>query len=88
MNRLIEVTHELKIWPGYFEEILKGNKTFELRENDRGFQTSDMLWLREFDPKTQAFTGRSLRKKVTYVLKGPAFGLASSFVIMSIADLK
>lgn len=42
--------HELKIWPQYYERIADGSKTFELRENDRGFQSGDFVRLREWDP--------------------------------------
>jgi hypothetical protein len=55
---------EKKYRPGYFEEILKGEKTFELRLNDFEINEGDILWLREWDPKTK---GRELEKKVGYV---------------------
>lgn len=42
--------HELKIWPQYFEPVMFGTKTFEVRENDRGFQPGDTVALREYDP--------------------------------------
>ena len=34
-----EKTHDLKTWPEYFAEIANGNKTFELRKNDRDFES-------------------------------------------------
>lgn len=40
--------HELKILPQYFEEVLKGNKTFEIRKNDRDFKIRDILILKEW----------------------------------------
>jgi hypothetical protein len=43
-------THELKIWPVYYQAVKSGQKTFELRNNDRGFQKGDRVILREFDP--------------------------------------
>lgn len=43
--------HVLKTWPEFFRAIVDGKKTFEVRKNDRGFQTGDVLHLREFDPK-------------------------------------
>lgn len=44
------MTHELKIWPQYYARVKDGSKTFEVRENDRGFQPGDEVELREFDP--------------------------------------
>ena len=44
------IKHELKIWPEYFERVLDGSKTFEVRENGRGFQKGDSVTLREFNP--------------------------------------
>lgn len=39
-------THELKILPKYFSEVYSGNKTFEVRKNDRNFKVGDMLILK------------------------------------------
>lgn len=38
-------THDLKIYPRYFDEIVSGKKTWELRKNDRGFAEGDRLRL-------------------------------------------
>ena len=35
--------HILKIKDEYFKEILRGNKTFELRKNDRDYQVGDLI---------------------------------------------
>ncbi|EKE9396609.1 DUF3850 domain-containing protein, partial [Listeria monocytogenes] len=40
--------HELKILPEYYEDIVAGRKTFEIRKNDRDFQVGDYLILKEF----------------------------------------
>lgn len=42
--------HELKTWPEFFEAMHNASKTFELRYNDRNYQSGDMLYLREFQP--------------------------------------
>ena len=60
---------EKKIWPEYFEKILSGEKTFELRLADFECNVGDILVLKEWDPTTKQYTGRVLEKKVTYVSK-------------------
>lgn len=60
---------EKKIWPQYFEEILSGKKKFELRLADFEVDPGDILILREWDPKTQEYTGRQVKKKVSYIIK-------------------
>ncbi len=61
--------HRKKVWPEYFQKILDGKKTFEIRLADWGCKEGDILILREWDPKTKKYTGRKIEKKVTYVLK-------------------
>lgn len=72
--------HFLKIWPQYFCRVADGSKTFEVRENDRGFQPGDIVVLREWDSSKvyhaqhpmdcshDGYTGQSLEFKVGYVL--------------------
>ena len=78
-------THGLKVWPEYFKEIRSGNKTFEVRKNDRDFEMGDRLYLREFDPTKDRYTGRTLNATITYILKSPnPFIELGDFVVMSI----
>lgn len=42
--------HELKIHPQYYCRVADGSKTFEVRNNDRGFQQGDEVTLFYFDP--------------------------------------
>lgn len=58
-----------KVWPEYFEAILRGDKKFELRLADWDCKKGDVLVLDEWDPKTKDYTGRSVEKKVKYVIK-------------------
>lgn len=62
-------TFEKKVWPEYFQQILDGKKTFELRLNDFDIAEGDTLVLKEWDPNTKAYTGRELERKVGYVGK-------------------
>lgn len=60
---------EKKILPEYFDAVLSGEKTFELRLADWECNIGDILVLREWDPEKNDYTGRIIEKNVTYVLK-------------------
>lgn len=45
------MNHKLKIWPQYYVRVRDGSKTFEVRENDREFQSGDTVELMEWDPE-------------------------------------
>lgn len=82
------MTHELKCWPQYFERIWLLQKLFEVRRNDRDFQTGDTLRLREWNPEEQRYTNRSIEAKVQYVLHGGQFGIRKGYVVMGIIQDK
>lgn len=71
--------HELKILPQYFKEVVNGNKTFEVRKNDRSFKKGDLLVLQEFDGKE--YTGLETRKEITYVLDDSKY-LQDEYVVL------
>ncbi len=60
---------EKKVWPAYFQKILDGDKTFEVRLADWECNPGDTLILKEWDPEKKGYTGRSIKVKVTYVSK-------------------
>lgn len=62
-------TIEKKLFSEYFEQILQGKKTFEVRLNDFEIEEGDTLLLREVNPETKEYTGRQIEKKVGYVGK-------------------
>lgn len=59
--------HELKSWPQFFVKVITGEKTFEVRLNDRDFQVGDFLFLREWDPETKRYSGRLQYARITYI---------------------
>lgn len=60
---------EKKVWPEYFQKIIEGVKTFELRLADFTCNPGDTLLLKEWDPKTKSYTGRKIEKIITYIAK-------------------
>jgi len=63
------VNIEKKVWPELFQKILDGKKKFDLRLDDFKCNPGDILVLKEWDPETKEYTGRVIKKEVTYVLK-------------------
>ncbi len=60
---------EKKIWPEYFQAVLEGKKTYELRLADFECKPGDILVLKEWDPATKQYSGREIEKTVSYVGK-------------------
>lgn len=77
-------THELKTLPDYFNAQLNGMKKFEVRKNDRGFQCFDTIILREWDG--EKYTGRKMKKLITYVLGHDFEGIEQGFVVIGTSD--
>ena len=73
--------HYIKILPEYFKAIESGEKTFEVRLNDRNFQKGDILHLQE--RSYGEYTGRVIECEVTYILDNPNF-CKEGYVIMAI----
>ena len=78
--------HELKTWPEYYQSVADGSKPFEVRNDDRRFAVGDVLLLREYEPITEQYTGNTLRRRVTYVLRGGPW-VAAGYVVLGLAAL-
>jgi len=72
--------HVLKINPPYFAAVAEFRKSFEIRQNDRGFQAGDEVLIREWDENMPRpvdwltmpdqrwkFTGREILVSIDYV---------------------
>lgn len=77
---MIRSVKELKIRQEYLEKVILGEKTFEIRKNDRNYQVGDILVLREYEGD---YTGRVAVVEVLYVLD-EFEGLAPGFAALSI----
>ena len=51
------MNHELKCWPEFFDAVDRGDKTFEVRRDDRGFQVGDTLRLHRYRPGLSVYGG-------------------------------
>lgn len=81
------MTHRLKVHPGPFRSIKRGDKRFEYRRDDRGFRVDHRLLLQEWDPSEAEYTKDELMVVVTHMTRGPDFDVPRGYVIMSIAPI-
>ena len=82
-----EKGHKLKTWPGPFNAMWIGQKRFEFRNDDRNFQEGDQLLLQEWDPVDEEYSGREISALITYVSRGPAWGIPVGFAVLSLKNM-
>lgn len=88
------VEHILKTLPDYWDAINRGEKNFEVRRDDRGFQKGDTLILYRLirHPSgrldvERSYTNnmpREIRRKITYILTGGQLGIEPGYVVMGL----
>ncbi|MEC5227691.1 DUF3850 domain-containing protein [Bacillus inaquosorum] len=76
------VVHHLKIYPEYYEAVLKDVKKFEIRKNDRFYMVGDTLVLHEW---MDEFTGRKLEAQIKYITD---YKQRSRYVVLGIERTK
>ena len=78
--------HELKVWPQFFGALESGDKTFEVRKDDRPYKGGDVLRLRCWNG-SEGYTGFEVFAKVTYIFRGidcPQFGVQPGYAVLGI----
>lgn len=79
--------HLLKLKIDFCDAVFNGEKLFEIRENDRGFQRGDFVRFEPYDPYNIPHHPIENKKYViTYVLNG--WGLKYGFVAFGIKELE
>lgn len=77
--------HHLKTWPKPFLALWGGEKTFEVRKNDRNYQVGDRLVMQEWYPDSETWGERIVSADVAYILDG-GFGLQDGYVCMALKN--
>lgn len=81
------MNHQIKIREEYADAVLSGEKSFEVRENDRNYQKGDTVQFQVVDnlsfPTIHPLNYR--RFLITYVLSG--WGLKDNWVAFSIKQI-
>lgn len=90
-------THNLKLNTEFCGAVLSGEKTFEVRKNDRGFQTGDLIRFIPTDGKSyHSLNGTVIEHakheisghtyKITYILNG--WGIKNGYVVLGIKEYR
>lgn len=81
--------HQLKCEAKYFNDLVNGRKTFEVRKNDRDFHVGDYLGINELTKhpcnaeKEHKPTGRCAIFRISYILDDPKY-MKDGFVVLGI----
>lgn len=80
-------THKIKLNIEFCDAVLSGNKNFEIRKNDRGYQKGDHI---VFIPNDCISARRhhdieNKEYEITYVLNG--YGLENGYVVFEIKEV-
>ena len=78
------MTHYIKIKECYADAIMEGRKTFEVRLNDRGYNSGDYVCFMVFDEGIRNFAHKLDGEvfRITYVHSG--LGMQDSYVVFGI----
>lgn len=82
--------HELKTLAPYWDAVSRGEKNFEVRRDDRGFQKGDTLKLFRVEHTSESGWKRNRCevRAITYVLTGGQFGIEPGFVVLGLAPVQ
>lgn len=80
--------HKIKIQKSFADAIMDGRKTFEIRFNDRGYQSGDQISFEVVD-SSMFVSFHKIKERIfeiTYVLSG--YGLKDNYVVFGIKPYK
>lgn len=94
-------THNLKLSIDFCDDVLSGEKTFEVRKNDRGFQTGDLIRFIPTDGTSYSSLDGTVREHakheiakheisertymIKYILNG--WGIKNGYVVLGIEEV-
>ena len=84
------MVHNIKIRQSFAEAVLNGDKIFEVRKNDRGYQKGDLICFTVlYDSDGLEMVNHPLHNKcyeITYVLSG--WGIEDGYCVFGIKPVK
>lgn len=76
-------THLIKTEKSYFKAVKEGRKTFEIRQNDRGYQAGDKVILEELN-NLNLTTGERIKADIGYVI---GYKQQENYVVFSLLNV-
>lgn len=78
--------HKIKIKYKYYRDVLNGDKTFEIRKNDRDYKVGDIIqFVPVADDSDMIIPHNPNEYKITYVFHGGEYGLEEGYCVFGIA---
>lgn len=78
--------HKIKIKYSYYKAVLSGEKTFEIRKNDRNYCVGDIIHFVPIDDNCGLLIPHKANAyRITYVFHGGEYGIASEYCVFGIA---
>ena len=74
--------HKLKLREELWDAVMSGDKCFEVRDNDRGFQSGDTVTFVKVDQSGIVIPHNQCVFEITYVLSG--WGIKEGYVVFGI----
>lgn len=76
-------THEIKVLESPCIAAHIGIKPWEYRKDDREYNVGDILHLHLWNDYLGDYEGLVIKRRVIYILRGPAFGIPEGYCIMT-----
>lgn len=83
------MVHRIKILETFASAVVTGEKSFEIRKNDRGYNRGDVVEFSVINTDGTTNNFHPLNEKtyeITYVMNG--YGLKNGFVVFGIKEIK
>ncbi len=87
--------HELRLHIPHYEEIIDGEKTYDIRHTrDRDFQVGDLIRFEEWRPTpnlswgTVGYTGRSFLAVIVHITPPGKWGLPNHLAVLGLATIE
>ena len=77
--------HDIKINPYAYEQVRCGNKTFEIRNNDRGYQKGDTVVMRCYDNNCYDTEKPKITATISYVTN---FAQKENWCVFGLTNIK